>query len=282
MYTLGIVLAFIMTLSKVIDTIINKRIVETSDPVKHSMNRIIIVMPILMIFALSNWYISSKAILLIVLFGLVECFNIVFHQASLKYLKTYTADIISKSKVILVLVIAIGLGISDLNLFIIGGTFIFFFGVILIIDFANNLEEKRSNLLGIILQTLSVICRSAKPFIIKSILVDQLASNEVVVFLSMPISFIILWIVFRKKPSINKQNIKIYLYQAFFVATSMLLMGYAVYHSSEITVSIIEAFSGAILLLYSIFILKEKSTIKRFIGMTLTIIGLIVIVITSA
>jgi len=279
MYLVGVGLAFLLTLTKVIDTLLNKKIVISGDPIKHSMNRIIIVMPILLVFALGNWHLEREAWWWILFYSLFECFNILFHQSSLKYLKAYTADVISKSKVIMVLIISIGLGVSSFNWYVVIGTFIFFFGLILILDRFKSLEEKKSNFLGIVLQTLSVMCRSAKPFIIKMILMDQLASNEVVVFLSMPISLVIIWFVFRRKPSINKENFKLYIYQGFFVAASMLLMGYAVLYSSEITVSVIEAFSGGLLFIHSVVFLKEKSNIKRTVGVILSILGLILIVV---
>ena len=281
MYIIGIILAIVMTLSKVIDTLINKKIVDRNDPIMHSMNRIIIVSPLLFFAALSDWYISSDAYLLLFLFALFECFNIVFHQSSLKYLRPYTADVISKSKVITVLIIAIALGITTPNIYTIGGSIVFFVGLILLIDRKNNSEGKevKSEKLGIMLQTFSVLCRSAKPFILKYILLNELASNETIVFLSMPISLIILLVMFRRKPSINRENIKIYSIQSLFVAVSMILVGYAVLNSSEIAVSIIESFSVSILFITSWIIEKERQPLIKIAGVAISLIGMIILVV---
>lgn len=280
MFLVGILLATIMMISKVFDTLLNKKFVDNYDPIQHSINRIVIVIPILLIASLPNWMITSQALWMLLLYSLFDATNILFHQSSLKYLKPHTADAISKSKVVMVLIFSIALGISKINIQTIVGVLVFFTGLVLVVDYSKKGSEttKKSSILGIFLQVLSVFSRSVKPFIIKEVLVNNLASNETMVFLSMPIALIMLMAIFRKRPSINRNNIKLYTIQGVFVALSMILMGYAVLYSNAVAVAVIESFSIIVLILISFILYKKKQSPKVILGVMLATIGAIIFV----
>lgn len=280
MFLVGILLATIMMFSKVFDTLLNKKFVDNYDPIQHSINRIVIVIPILLIASLPNWMITSQALWMLLLYSLFDATNILFHQSSLKYLNPHTADALSKSKVVMVLIFSIALGISKINLPTIIGVLVFFTGLVFVVDYSKkgSEETKKSSILGIFLQVLSVFSRSVKPFIIKEVLVNNLASNETMVFLSMPIALILLMAIFRKKPSINRNNIKLYTIQGVFVALSMILMGYAVLYSNAVAVAVIESFSIIVLILISFILYKKKQSPKVILGVLLATIGAIIFV----
>ena len=284
MFIFGVLLAFIMTFAKVLDTLLNKKIMVDIDPKLHSLYRIIFVSPILLFAALLNWQLSYEAIILITIYSVFEAFNILFHQMSLSKVEPELVDLISKSKILTVLIFGVAFSLEKIELHSVIGSILFVAGIILMMDLnfrkKNEIKNNKIRLLGIFFQIVSVLCRTAKPFILKHILLNQYASNETVVFLSMPISFITIYLLFRPKIDFNqiKTKIKPYILQSILVAISMILMGYALLFSNVLTVSIIESFSVIILAVLSMIASKKLLKTNKLIGCVIGVIGIIIVI----
>lgn len=276
MFYIGILFAFLVALLKAIDTLMNKSVMKEIHPLHHALYRILFVTPILFIAALFNWQIQHHVIWFLLGYGALEAVNILAHQMAVKNSNPLHIEMISKSKVILALIISFVLVIDELSLWKTVGIIIFVIGTILTINFHNEKDGEKTGRVGIVLEMISVLARTFKPFILKYCVTNGYISSEMLAFLSMPIAFIILLTIFRPKLNFKEVSVKKYFLQALVVALSMLASGWAISMSNTVIVNAIESFSVFFIMIISFIIFKKKYTILSIIGLILSTIGIII------
>lgn len=273
----GILLGLVIALLKAIDSIMNKSIMENTSPIHHSIYRIIFVSPFLLLAALMNWQIQlDKVWHFVLLYGIIEAVNILFHQKAIKAGNLVFIELLSRSKTIFALILSFVLVIDTPSpLAVIG---ILLFTVATYFTVTKKVESKtgeKTSHLSLLYEMISVLARVVKPFLIKGILTSELVSTETITFLSMPISLVCLLAVYRPKLNFKEINCKKYSLQALIVAAGMLVGVYAVKHANIVTVSAVENFSVFYVILYTVIIQKKKYPFWVFIGLALAIGGLV-------
>ena len=273
----GILLGLIIALLKAIDSIMNKSIMENASPIHHSIYRIIFVSPILLIAALVNWHIQlDKVWHFVLLYGVIEAVNILFHQKAIKAGNLVFIELLSRSKTIFALILSFVLVIDTPSTLAVVGIVVFtiatYFTVTKRVE--SKTGEKTSHI-SLLYEMISVLSRVVKPFLIKGILTAELISSETIAFLSMPIALVCLMVVYRPKLNFKEINCKKYSLQALVVAAGMLVGVYAVKYANIVTVSAVENFSVFFVILFAVIVQKRKYPLTVFIGLGLAICGLI-------
>ena len=273
----GIILGLIIALLKAIDSIMNKSIMENTSPIHHSIYRIIFVSPILLIAALANWQIQlDKVWHFVLLYGVIEAVNILFHQKAIKAGNLVFIELLSRSKTIFALIVSFVFVIDTPSPLAVLGIVVFTIATYFTVT--NKVEsqtgEKTSHI-SLVYEMISVLARVVKPFLIKGILTSELVSTETITFLSMPISLVCLLAVYRPELNFKQINCKRYSLQALVVAAGMLVGVYAVKHANIVTVSAVENFSVFYVILFAVLAQKRKYPLTVFIGLGLAICGLI-------
>ena len=273
----GILLGLIIALLKAMDSIMNKSIMEATSPIHHSIYRILFVSPILLVAALFNWQIQlDKVWHFVVLYGVIEAVNILFHQKAIKAGNLVFIELLSRSKTIFALILSFVLVIDTPSALAVGGIIVFtiatYFTVTKKVE--GKTGEKTSHM-SLLYEMISVLARVVKPFLIKGILTAELISSETIAFLSMPIALVCLLAVYRPKLDFKKINCKKYALQALVVAAGMLIGVYAVKYANIVTVSAVENFSVFYVILFAVLVQKRKYPLTVFIGLGLAICGLI-------
>lgn len=277
LYILGIVLGIFIAITKGIDTSINKSLMGTTSAIEHSLFRIIFVTPVLFIAALLHWQISAASIWWLLIYGLLEAVNILAHQLAIKSLNSVHAEILSKSKSLTTYILSLILVVESVSVKGVMGIVIFTAGLLVAIDFKELDRKKFSSFKGYVFEIVSVLTRTAKPFILYKLLSEGSISNEVLAFLSMPISFVFIWIVFRPKLCFKSINIKDYVGQAVIVGLSMIASGYAILYAGAVVTSMLENLSIFVVCFISCLLSKRKTGYKVWIGATLAIIGVVLV-----
>lgn len=273
----GILLGLIIALLKAMDSIMNKSIMESTSPIHHSIYRILFVSPILLVAALFNWQIRlDKVWHFVVLYGVIEAVNILFHQKAIKAGNLVFIELLSRSKTIFALILSFVLVIDTPSALAVVGIIVFtiatYFTVTKKVE--GKTGEKTSHI-SLLYEMISVLARVVKPFLIKGILTAELISSETIAFLSMPIALVCLLAVYRPKLDFKKINCKKYALQALVVAAGMLIGVYAVKYANIVTVSAVENFSVFYVILFAVLVQKRKYPLTVFIGLGLAICGLI-------
>ena len=273
----GILLGLIIALLKAMDSIMNKSIMENVSPIHHSIYRIIFVSPILLVAALVNWQIQlDKVWHLVLLYGVIEAVNILFHQKAIKAGNLVFIELLSRSKTIFALVLSFVLVIDTPSTLAVVGIVVFtiatYFTVTKRVE--SKTGEKTSHI-SLLYEMISVLSRVVKPFLIKGILTAELISSETIAFLSMPIALVCLMAVYRPKLNFKEIDCKKYSLQALVVAAGMLVGVYAVKYANIVTVSAVENFSVFFVILFAVIVQKRKYPLTVFIGLGLAICGLI-------
>ena len=98
-------------------------------------------------------------------------------------------------------------------------------------------------------------------------------------FLSMPIAFVVLLIIFRPKLNFREISVKKYSLQALVVALSMLASGWAISMSNTVIVNAIESFSVFFIMLISYVLYKKKYKVLSIIGLVLSTIGIVLAIV---
>lgn len=273
----GILLGLIIALLKAMDSIMNKSIMENMSPIHHSIYRIIFVSPILLIAALANWHIQlDKVWHLVLLYGVIEAVNILFHQKAIKAGNLVFIELLSRSKTIFALILSFVLVIDTPSPWAVAGIVVFTIATYFTVT--KRVEGKtgeKSTPLSLLYEMISVLARVVKPFLIKGILTAELISSETIAFLSMPIALVCLMVVYRPKLNFKEINCKKYSLQALVVAAGMLVGVYAVKYANIVTVSAVENFSIFFVILFAVIVQKRKYPLTVFIGLGLAICGLI-------
>lgn len=278
-FYLGIGFAFLVAFLKAIDTLMNKSVMKDIQPLHHALYRILFVTPILFIVSIFHWQIRIEVIWFLLGYGALEAVNILTHQIAVKKSNPLHIEMISKSKVILTLIVSFVLMIDELSLWKTIGIIIFVIGTILTINFHTERDGERTGKIGIILEMISVLARTFKPFILKYCIVNGYISSEMMAFLSMPIAFVVLLIIFRPKLNFREISVKKYSLQALVVALSMLASGWAISMSNTVIVNAIESFSVFFIMLISYVLYKKKYKVLSIIGLVLSTIGIVLAIV---
>ncbi len=272
---LGLFFAVLCALTKAIDTYINKDVMLNQSATNHAFYRIIFVTPILMIAAIIHWEFSPGVIWYLLLFGALEAVNILCHQLAIKKSNPLHVELISKSKVIFVLIVSFVLVIDKLSFWKIIGIVIFTIGAVLTINFQNKVDDDKTNFLGIVLEIISVLARTFKPFILKICIQKSLISNETMAFLSMIVAFVLMFAVFRPKLDFKNLSIAKYSGQAVVVALGMLLSGWAVIYANTVIVNAIESTSVLFIMIISFITIRKKYPLLSILGCLISVAGII-------
>lgn len=267
LFYIGILLGLLTAILQGVDTYLNKDLMNNVTAYEHSAYRIIFVIPYFIIAALLNWNFNIDAIPYLLIFGLIESLNIVFHQLSIKSLNPVHNEMLSKSNVIFVYIFSIILVEESIKTSGIISIVLFALGMLMTIDFSN---IKHMGLKGDIFELLSVILRAIKPFILREILLSGNISNEVLNLMSMIIAVIVILITFRPKLDFKGINIKLYSIQSLIVGSNMLALGYSVLYAGPILSSMLNSLSMFFVMIL-MYLFKHKKT------NALTILGAIII-----
>lgn len=272
----GILFAIGACVLSSIDTLINKDIMSNNSSKVHSILRILFVMPVLLIAALFDWHITPNAILWLCVYGVLEAINIFFHQTAIKVSNPLHIDLISKSKVLLVLIISFVLGIDSLSLLSSIFIVVFVIGTVLTINFQTEAEtEEKTGFLGIVFEIISVLARCFKPFILKYTITNDLISSSTLAFLSMPIALIILLIMFRPSINFKEINYKKYILQAVVVGVGMLFGVWSVEYGNAVISNTIAACTVVIIMLYELIFNHKKYKPLSYVGVTVALASII-------
>ncbi len=274
---LGVIFGVFVAITKGIDTSINKSLMGTTSAIDHSLYRILFVTPVLFIAALFHWQISVASIGWLLAYGGLETVNILTHQLAIKSLNSVHAEILSKSKSLTTYILSLILVVESVSVKGVLGIVIFTAGMLITIDFKELDWKKFSSFQGYLFEIISVLARTIKPFILYKLLSEGSISNEVLAFLSMPIAFVFIWIIFRPKLSFKSINVKGYVAQAIIVGLSMIASGYAILYAGAVITSMVENLSIFVVCIISYFMVKKKPEYTVWIGATLAIIGVILV-----
>ena len=272
--TLGLIFAVLCAAAKAADTLINKQVMKNTPVTEHILLRIIFVCPILFAASVFNWHIEAGAMWYLLAYGVLEAINICAHQFAVKRSDPLHVEIVSKSKVFFVLILSIVLMVDTLSLWSTVGIAVFMCGVTMTINFRRERGE-RTGIVGVILECISVLARTFKPFILKACIKDGLVSNETMAALSMVVAFVILYAVFRPKLNFRSIDIRAYTAQAGIVASSMLLSGWAVILANTVIVNAIEGTSAVFVMAISYIAAKKKYPPATVVGCIISVIGIL-------
>lgn len=279
MIALGFGFAVLCALSKAIDTLINKDIMREQSAAAHALYRILFATPVLFVFALLRWRMTADGIWYLLLYGVLEAVNIFTHQLAVKRSNPLHIEIISKSKVILVLIASFVLGIDRLSPWSTVGIGVFMLGTALTINFQSRSDGEKTGALGLSLEMVSVLARTFKPFVLKDCLTNGLASNETMAFLSMIVAFGVLFAAFRPRLSFREIPVKKYAGQAVIVALGMLLSGWAIELANAVIVNAIESTAVIFLMLISFFYAKKRYPRLSVIGSVISVAGIVLAIV---
>ncbi len=277
-FELGVLLAVLCAVSKAIDTLINKSVMRNIPAVQHTLYRIIFVTPILLVAALFNWKLELGGIIYILIYGLLEAVNIFAHQLAVKKSNPLHIEMISKSKVVLTLIVSFVLVIDTLSFWSTLGIVVFMAGTVLTINFQNK-NDDTTNIKGISLELLSVLVRTFKPFLLKSCIQKGFISNETMAFASMIIAFAVLFAVFRPKLDFKEISVKKYSLQALVVALGMLFSGWAIMGSNIVVVNAIESTTVIFVMAITFILYKKKYSVLSIIGSLISVAGIVLAIV---
>ncbi len=275
---LGLCFAVLCALSKAIDTLMNKSVMRHTSAKNHAIYRIIFVTPILLVAALFNWQFTAESIAYILVYGVLEAVNIFAHQLAVKKSNPLHIETISKSKIIFTLIVSFVLAIDTLTLWPSVGIAVFMIGAVLTINFQSKNDEKTS-IEGIALETVSVLARTFKPFMLKTCIKNGLISNETMAFLSMIVAAVVLLLVFRPKLSVKEISVKSYTLQALVVAAGMLLSGWAITRINIVIVNAIESTTILFIMLISFVLYKKRYALITVLGSLISVIGIVLAIV---
>lgn len=279
MFAIGILFAVLCAATKAIDTLINKDVMQQQSVVHHAFYRIIFVSPVLLLASLFHWQFRIEVMGYLILYGILEAVNIYAHQLAVKKSNALHIEIISKSKVIFTLIVSFVLVIDKLSFWNTIGIIIFMAGTVLTINIQNRKDQEKTGTIGIILELISVLARTFKPFILKICIQKSLISSETMAFLSMIVAFVALFIVFRPKLDFKGVSVKKYGGQAIVVGFGMLLSGWAVIYSNTVIVNAIESTSVMFVMLISFLMSKKKYPLLSIVGCIISVIGIILAIV---
>lgn len=277
LFTIGILLGIATATLKGIDTIMNKAIMGNVAAINHSLYRILFVMPVLLAAALFHWHFERVAIIWLLIYGLLEAVNILFHQIAIKNVSSVHVELLSKSKSLMTYIVSLILVTESISIHGIFGMIIFTYAVYLTIDFSLLKDFSKDNKKGFFSELCSVLARTMKPFILYKLVSSGSISNEVLAMISMPIAFVLIWIIFRPKLSLREISVKKYLVQAVVVGISMITSGYAILYAGALLTSMTENFSILVVGGLSYMIYKQRIDKKIWIATLLAIGGIILI-----
>lgn len=278
MAVLGLLFALLDSLSKAIDTLINKKIMRTRSAEEHTVLRIMLVIPIFFIASLFNWHLEAGCIGFLLLYGALEAVNIFCHQLAVKSSNAVHVEMIAKSKVLLAMIVSFVLVIDTLSVGGVIGIVVFVAGAVLTINFQNK-NDDRTGAKGIFFEIVSVIARTFKPFILKTCVKRGLISNETMLFFSMVVALVLLCAVLRPRIDLKTVPVKAYTAQAAMVAAGMILSGWAVIYANIVIVNAIESMSVFFVMLISAVLYKKKYTALSAIGCALSVLGIVISII---
>ena len=278
MAVLGLLFALLDSLSKAIDTLINKKIMRTRSAEEHAVLRIMFVIPIFFIASLFNWRFEAGCIGFLLLYGALEAVNIFCHQLAVKSSNAVHVEMIAKSKVLLAMIVSFVLVIDTLSVGGVIGIVVFVAGAVLTINFQNK-NDDRTGAKGIFFEIVSVIARTFKPFILKTCVKRGLISNETMLFFSMVVALVLLFAVLRPRIDLKTVPVKAYTAQAAMVAAGMILSGWAVIYANIVIVNAIESMSVFFVMLISAVLYKKKYTALSAIGCALSVLGIVISII---
>lgn len=278
MAVLGLLFALLDSLSKAIDTLINKKIMRTRSAEEHTVLRIMFVIPIFFIASLFNWRLEAGCIGFLLLYGALEAVNIFCHQLAVKSSNAVHVEMIAKSKVLLAMIVSFVLVIDTLSVGGVIGIMVFVAGAVLTINFQNK-NDDRTGAKGIFFEIVSVIARTFKPFILKTCVKRGLISNETMLFFSMVVALVLLCAVLRPRIDLKTVPVKAYTAQAAMVAAGMILSGWAVIYANIVIVNAIESMSVFFVMLISAVLYKKKYTALSAIGCALSVLGIVISII---
>lgn len=277
MFILGIIFGITVAFMRAVDVFLCKKLISDKSAALHSFCCIIFCVPFLFIMSLFNWKLDFSAMVFIILYGLIETINIFFHQRAIKHLEPVSVEILSKSKTFIVYIISLFMLIESFSISGFLGIILFMVGIFLTIDFSLLNKNNFSSFKGYIFEIISVLARTIKPFILKYLITSNKVSNEVLVLFAMIISAALIFIIFKPKIQLEKNDIKGYLLRAFFDSIGMILSGYSILFSGALMASMTENLSIFIVAIFSYIIYKKKIDAKIIIGMFFVIGGLILI-----
>ena len=278
MAVLGLLFALLDSLSKAIDTLLNKSIMRTRSAGEHAVLRIVFVIPLLFAASLFNWSFKRGCVVYLLAYGLLEAVNILFHQLAVKRSNPLHSELISKSKVRFAMAMAFVLTSDTLSFVSVVGIIVFVAGAVLTINYQSRGDE-RTDAVGIIMETVSVLARTFKPFVLKTCVQRELISNETMAFLSMVVALVVLWAAFRPRVSVKEVPVKQYFLQAAIGAAGMLFSGWAVIYANIVIVNAIASTSVIFVMLISALCFRKKYPAVTVAGCLLSILGLAVSVI---
>lgn len=208
-------------------------------------------------------------------YGVLEAVNILSHQLAVKRSNPLHIEIISKSKVVFALILSFVLCIDTLSLWNSLGIGIFMVGVVLTVNFQNRQEGERTGKAGVLLEIVSVLARTFKPFVLKVAVQRSLISNETMAFLSMIVAFVLLFALFRPKLNFKEIPVRMYAGQAVVVALGMLLSGWAVILANTVVVNAIESTSVIFVMLIGFLFAHRKYRRLTVIGCIISVLGIV-------
>lgn len=276
---IGITFAVLCAISKAIDTLVNKDVTRNISTTNHTLYRIIFVTPVLLIAALLNWRLTAQSIPYMLIYGVLEAVNIFTHQMALKRSDSLHIEIISKSKVIFTLILSFVLMIDTLSVASTIGIGVFMIGTVMTINFQNKNDKDQTDVKGIILEIISVLARTFKPFMLKECIKKELITNETMAFMSMIVAFIVLYAIFRPKLDFKEVSIKKYSIQAVVVGLGMLFSGWAISYANIVVVNAIESTTVMIVMVASYLLYRKKYTKLAVIGSVLSVVGIVLAII---
>ena len=281
MIELGIVFAILCAVTKAIDTLINKNVMQNQSAINHSFFRIIFVAPVLFIASLFHWHFEAGVWWYLIIYGVLEAINIVCHQQAVKKSNPLHIEIISKSKVLFAIIVSFVLMIDRLTLWSTLGIIVFVTGTVLAINVQNKNDEEKTTATGVILELISVLARTFKPFLLKICLQKSLISNETMAFLSMVVAFVVLFVLVRPKLSFKEISVPKYFAQACIVGIGMLLSGWAIMNANTIIVNAIESTTVIFIMIISYFLYKKKYPLLSILGSIISIIGIVLAIVLA-
>lgn len=270
----GILFALIASLLSSLDIFLSKHITTSVSPKIHAILRIIFVIPILGIVSIFNWKLTKNAFPFLIIYGLLEAINIVCHQIAIKKGNPFQIELISKSKILLVLIVSILIGIDQLSIMASLAIILFTCGTILTINSSSN---QTTNLFSLLFESVSVIARAFKPFMLKYCLVNEFISGETLAFLSMPIALLAILITIRKKDiqATSCIDIKNYIVLSIVISLGMLFGIWSIEYGNAVISNSISSLSVVFIIIISTLFFKRKYKVKTYIGSCIAVIGIV-------
>ncbi len=265
---------------------ISKNILQKINPNRYLANKYLISVVLLFLYVLlTDFYITSEGYLVLAFMSVAVISGQTLGFNSLKLINATTYSVVNQSRLIVMLLIGVMFG-HAITLYKVLSIIFCFIGVLLIIkDEVNHSENinKKNSVLGVIFAIGAVLIVSVRMYVMENAFTNNYLSQSAYsfVFILSVLVFFNLVRLFNKKltkdesPLLKKQFWLLQLSGAFSVL-AVIFQGLSVEYAGAFVTAVVNSLAPTLILLFALKLKTEKLDFLKVLGITFTIIGVVV------